>query len=159
MSSKKKENRDALEKEAELDMAALQLMSTIFSLLAGLMFSASILFFSFARALPYADVFTLLILTDGMIFICCILTLNYISSNVQYGFSEGADLWSRVMNKFATIGLVLMMVILVGMALYLGWEMGIIMFVLEVLCFGYIGYNFKKHAEIKKRKAQAVGKE
>jgi len=157
MNSEKKENRGALEKETELSMGALQVLATILSLLAGLMFSASILFFSFARQLPYADIFTLLILTDGMLFIFCILTVNYMLENILSGFLEGAERWSRVMNRFANSGIGLMMLILLGMALYLRWELGVVMFVLEVLCFGYIVYNRKKQAtEIKKTKAQVV---
>lgn len=157
MSSRKKENGDKLKEEAELGMGALQVLATIFSLLAGLMFSASVLFFSLARELPYADIFTLLILTDAMLFFFGILTLNYGMSNMQSGFWEGLRRWNRVMNTFANSGILLMMAILIGMALYLRWELGVIMFVLVALCWTFIGYNLKKEAtEIKKRKAQAV---
>ena len=143
-----------LRERPQLLMTTIGVVGTVLSLLAGLTFSASILFFSFGRELPYGNLFALSIMTNAVLFVFGVLTNNYLAGNIVDGCVEGVKRWSRVMNKFATIGIVLMMMNLTGMALYLRWEMGAVMFVVIFLCVTYVGYNFQKlRKEIRKGKS------
>ena len=133
-----------LRESPQLLMASNGVLGTVLSLLAGLMFSASILFFSFGRGLPYGDLFALSIMVNAVLFVFAALANNMQTHSIISRSLKDYKRWSNAVNFLGNNGILHMMLNLIGMGFYLRWETGAIMSIVVVVGAIYLGHNLKK---------------
>jgi len=115
-----------------------QVHATFNTVLAGLMFTASVLFFTLGKNVPNQVVMAFLTLLDTFLFVASVLVLDWHSSAVRRGEMWEAYHYHVISTQFGWIGGLLMIVNLVAMTFLLRWELGIIMLIAIVASLAYI---------------------
>ena len=140
-----KRRRDGyLKLNPELVMADAQVEATVNTLLAGLMFTASVLFFSFGRELPYVEIFVLLTITDTLIFLWATVIVSFQTRHLRRGEMYEAYHYDRIADTFGWIGVVAMLVSMITMATYVRWELGPLLLVILALLAIYFFHRLRK---------------
>jgi hypothetical protein len=134
----KREFRHYVELSPEVLLAEAQVHATFNSILAGLMFTASVLFFTFREALPNGELMAFLSLLDTFLFIASTLVLDFHSSAVRRREMWEAYHYGAISMQFGWAGGLLMIANLVAMTFFIRWEFGIIMLIVVVSTFAYI---------------------
>lgn len=130
----------------EVLLAEAQVHSTFSSILAGLMFTASVLFFTFGKDLANGEFMAFLTLLDTFLFIASTLVLDLHSSAVRRGEMWEAYHYHALSQQFSATGGLLMTANLVAMTFFLGWEFGVAMLVIIVVSSAYIFYKMFRDA-------------
>jgi sensor histidine kinase YesM len=125
----------------EVLLAEAQVHSTFNSILAGLTFTASVLFFTFGRSLANGELMAFLTLLDTFLFIASALVLDFHSSAVRRGEMWEAYHYHSLSQQFGWAGGLLMMANLVAMTFFLGLVFGVAMLVIIALSLSYIFYR------------------
>ena len=141
----KRKKREYLELSPEIILAEAEVDMSLVGILAGLMFTASVLFISFGRALLYGDIFVAFTLVDTFFFVLAALMGHFHVTYVRRREMYDAYHYHILSSTFGTIGSLLMLGGLPLMAFLIRWELGIIVSVVGVLSFSYIGYRMLKH--------------
>jgi hypothetical protein len=142
----KREFRHYLELSPEVLLAEAQVHAALNSVLAGLMFTASVLFFTLGKALPNGEFMALLTLLDTFLFITSALVLDFHSSAARRREMWEAYHYYVISMQFGWAGGFLMIASLVAMTFFIGWEYGIIMLIVVVSTFAYILYRMFRDA-------------
>jgi hypothetical protein len=142
----KREFKHYLGLSPEVLLAEAQVHSTYDSVLAGLMFTASVLFFTVGKGLANGEIMAFLTLLDTFLFVASALVLNFHSSAVRRGEMWEAYHYHAISQQFGWCGGLLMTANLVAMAFFLGWQFGIAMLIIVVLSWGYIFYRMFRDA-------------
>jgi len=137
----KREFRHYLKLSPEVLLAEAQVHATFNSILAGLMFTASVLFFTFGKTLPNGELMAFLTLLDTFLFIASALVLDFHSSAVRRREMWEAYHYYAISMHFGWAGGFLMIANLVAMSFFVGWEFGIIMLIVVVSTFAYVLYR------------------
>lgn len=140
----KRKKDEYLKLSPELIIAEAQVHATLYSILAGLMFTASVLFFSIGREILYGDVFAMLTLADTALFVFAALLVDMQSESARRGEMYDAFHQYRLSSTFGTIGGFLMIGNLIVLAFYLRLELGIAMCIFVALCWIYTMYRILK---------------
>lgn len=125
----------------EVLLAEAQVHATLDSILAGLMFTASVLFFTVGKDLPNGEIMAFLTLLDTFFFVASALLLDFHSSHARRGEMWAALHYGIIAAKFGWIGGLLMTANLVIMTFFLRWEFGIMMLIVVVLSWAYVFYT------------------
>lgn len=141
--SKRKE-KEYLESNPRVILAEAGVSMSFNSILAGLMFTASVLFFSLGGGHLHGDIVVTLTLLDTFFFVFSALQIRFLSMHVRRGEMYDAYQYHRLSFTFGTIGFLLMVLNLPLMAFFIRWELGIVVSVVIVLSFSYFGYRMYK---------------
>lgn len=112
-----------------------------YSILAGLTFTASILFFSSWKEVSYGKWFAMLGLVTAFLFIGAAMLAGYVSTAVRRGELRDAYYIDKISKTFGFVGFMLMTLELTFMAFNLLWELGVIFIVILFLCLTYVAYR------------------
>jgi len=137
----KRKFEDYLNLRPEVLLAEAQVHVTFNSILAGLMFTASVLFFTFGRGLPNGELMAFLTLLDTFLFVGSALVLDFHSSAVRRGEMWEAYHYYVISEQFGWTGGLLMVANLVAMTFFVRLEFGIVMLIVVVSSFAYILYR------------------
>jgi hypothetical protein len=137
----KREFEHYLKLSPEVLLAEAQVHSTFNSILAGLMFTASVLFFTFGKGLANGEVMAFLTLLDTFLFIASALVLDFHSSAIRRGEMWEAYHYHALSQQFGWTGGLLMTANLVAMTFFLGWEFGTAMLFIVGFSWAYIFYR------------------
>ncbi|MFQ6068748.1 MAG: hypothetical protein ACE5KD_04300 [Candidatus Bathyarchaeia archaeon] len=140
----RRKGKEYLELSPEVILAEAQVHATLYSILAGLMFTASVLFFSFGRELVYGDIFAMITLTDTFFFVFGAMLTDMYSESARRGDMYDAYNYYAISSTFGTIGVFLMMANLPVMAFYLRWELGVVLCIVIALSIAYFFYRTAK---------------
>lgn len=122
----KRKKREYLELSPEVLLQEAEVNMSLNSILAGLMFTASVLFFSFGRDILYGEIVATLTLIDTFFFVFGALMLRLHSMHVRRGEMYDAYQYHILSFTYGIIGTFLMIAILPLMAFFIRWELGIV---------------------------------
>jgi len=140
-----RKRKEYFESSPEILLAEAGINMSLSSILAGLMFTASVLFISFGREILYGDLFVTLTLVDTFFFIFGVLLLHFQVMHIRRREMYDAYHYHLLGSTFGTLGSLLMIGSLPLMAFLIRWEMGIVVSIAVVSSFLYVGYRMYKN--------------